>query len=60
MFCGKCGHELPPESKFCPQCGASPPGTQPVARTTSGKWYYSIPLIILSLLFLPPLGVIWQ
>ena len=58
MFCGKCGHELPSESKFCPQCGTSPAGAQPVAQTTPGRWYYSIPLIIFSLLFLPPLGVI--
>lgn len=26
MFCYKCGHELPENSKFCPKCGSPMPG----------------------------------
>lgn len=46
MFCHKCGHELPENSKFCPKCGTPQLQGAKQSASTQGKYKYdaNIPL----------------
>ncbi len=36
MFCKNCGHELNPETKFCPVCGTAVSGVEDTVESTTG------------------------
>jgi ribosomal protein L40E len=62
LFCSKCGAGLAPDSSFCPKCGSpvrpkSPSvKTQEVPRIPKRPWYFSDLFLILTFLFVPPIG----
>jgi ribosomal protein L40E len=62
LFCTKCGVELPPESSFCSKCGSPvrPKSTsikpREVPRIPKRPWYFSDLFLILTFLFVTPIG----
>lgn len=60
-FCAKCGAELVPGSSFCWKCGAPVEGARVSIETKEAPkkpWYFSRPVLILTLLFLTPVWAI--
>jgi len=56
MRCPKCEKENPAGAKFCSECGSS---LIPESRMSiKPKWYFLPPVIILFLIFLPPVGIV--
>jgi hypothetical protein len=62
MFCQKCGNQLTDESEFCQKCGnqlnkkrEEIPTNDNISPVRKGniKWYLSLPVISLSLVFFP-------
>ncbi len=66
FFCPKCGRPRIVEEPFCPRCGTpleqvADSDATPVATATSPHkrpWYFSMPMLVISFLFLTPLWTI--
>jgi len=62
LFCSRCGAGLAPDSSFCPKCGSpvrpksTPIKVREVIRIPKRPWYFSNLFLILTFLFVTPIG----
>lgn len=61
-FCGRCGSTVPAGNRYCERCGReasySDAGSVAIAAAEEKPWYFSPIVLILTFLFLTPLGAV--